>query len=121
MTSVSTPITGRPVVHDGRLFLYFQDGVENYGDRIRCYEVIELSPAAYAREVSTSPLLHEFGTEWASDGMHTFDPWWRRPRKGWRCAVDEVREQHGVEDLFTIGIDDLPPRDHHRRAVSLRR
>lgn len=102
---------GRPVVHDGRLFLYFQDSVENYGDRIRCYEVTDLSPATYNdREVSTSPLLHEFGDGWAGDGMHTFDPWWLGPGKGWRCAVDGIREQNHPEDLFTIGIAHLPPR-----------
>jgi hypothetical protein len=101
---------GRPIVYNGRLFLYFQDSVENYGDRTRCYEVTDLSPSVYRdREVSTSPLLHEFGDGWASDGMHTFDPWWLGPGKGWRCAVDGVREQNSVEDLFTIGIADLPP------------
>jgi hypothetical protein len=101
---------GRPIVYNGRLFLYFQDSVENYGDRIRCYEVTDLSPSVYRdREVSTSPLLHEFGDGWAGDGMHTFDPWWLGPGKGWRCAVDGVREQNSVEDLFTIGIADLPP------------
>ncbi|MFC6963572.1 glucosamine inositolphosphorylceramide transferase family protein [Halocatena marina] len=100
---------GRPICSGDRLFLYFQDSVENYGDRIRCYEVTDLSPSTYNdREMPTSPLLHEFGDGWAGDGMHTFDPWWLGPGKGWRCAVDGVREQHSVEDLFTIGIVDLP-------------
>ncbi len=101
---------GRPIVIDGRLYLYFQDCVENYGDAIRCYEVTELSPTTYAdREVSGSPVLHEFGSGWANNGMHTFDPWWRGPEKGWRCAVDGVRAQDSTEDLWTIGIVDIPP------------
>lgn len=101
---------GRPIVRGNRLYLYFQDSVENYGDRIRCYEVTDLSPSIYRdRELSTSPLLHEFGTGWAGDGMHTFDSWWLGPGNGWRCAVDGIREQDSVEDLFTIGIVDLPP------------
>ncbi|WP_248905209.1 glucosamine inositolphosphorylceramide transferase family protein [Halocatena marina] len=101
---------GRPIVVDDRLFLYFQDSVENYGDRIRCYEVTDLSPSTYAdQEVSGSPVLHEFGSDWANDGMHTFDPWWLGPGKGWRCAVDGVRAQESSEDLWTIGIVDIPP------------
>ncbi|UPM44803.1 glucosamine inositolphosphorylceramide transferase family protein [Halocatena salina] len=101
---------GRPIVVDGQLFLYFQDCVENYGDAIRCYEVTELSPSTYAdQEVAGSPVLHEFGTGWANNGMHTFDPWWRGPEKGWRCAVDGVRAQESTEDLWTIGIVDIPP------------
>lgn len=101
---------GRPIVHNGRLFLYFQDLVENYGDAIRCCEVTGLSPALYRdREVSGSPVLEEFGTDWANNGMHTFDPWWRGPEKGWRCAVDGVRKQDSPEDQWTIGILDIPP------------
>lgn len=103
---------GRPIVHDGRLYLYFQDSVENYGDRLRCYEVTKLSPSSYRdREVASSPLLHEIDTAWASDGMHTFDPWWLGPEQGWRCAVDGIREQQSVKDRFTIGIVDLPPQN----------
>jgi hypothetical protein len=101
---------GRPIVVGDQLYLYFQDGVENYGDAVRCYEVTNLSPSTYAdREVAGSPVLHEFGTDWASEGMHTFDPWWRGPGKGWRCAVDGVRAQEDIEDLWTIGILDIPP------------
>ncbi|WP_248910118.1 glucosamine inositolphosphorylceramide transferase family protein [Halocatena marina] len=101
---------GRPIVVDDRLFLYFQDSVENYGDAVRCYEVTDLSPSTYAdQEVSGSPVLHEFGSDWANDGMHTFDPWWLGPGKGWRCAVDGVRAQESSEDLWTIGIVDIPP------------
>lgn len=101
---------GRPIVHDGRLFLYFQDLVENYGDAIRCCEVTHLSPSTYTdQEVASSPVLSEFGRGWANNGMHTFDPWWRGPGKGWRCAVDGVRKQDSPEDLWTIGILDILP------------
>lgn len=34
---------GRPMVVGDRLFLYFQDSVENYGDAIRCYELTSSS------------------------------------------------------------------------------
>jgi hypothetical protein len=101
---------GRPIVVGDQLYLYFQDGVENYGNAVRCYEVTDLSPSTYAdQEVAGSPVLHEFGTGWASNGMHTFDPWWRGPDKGWRCAVDGVQAQDAIEDLWTIGILDIPP------------
>jgi hypothetical protein len=101
---------GRPIVVGDQLYLYFQDGVENYGNAVRCYEVTDLSPSTYAdQEVAGSPVLYEFGTGWASNGMHTFDPWWRGPDNGWRCAVDGVRAQDAVEDLWTIGILDIPP------------
>ncbi len=101
---------GRPIIHDGRLYLYFQDLVDNYGDAIRCCEVTQLSPSTYTdQEVSGSPVLEEFGTGWANNGMHTFDPWWRGPDKGWRCAVDGVRDQESLDDQWTIGILDIPP------------
>lgn len=101
---------GRPMVIGNRLFLYFQDSVEDYGDAIRCYEVTSLSPSRYSdREVSGSPVLYEFGSGWANRGMHTFDPWWLGPDKGWRCAVDGVRAQESPDDQWTIGIVDIPP------------
>lgn len=98
---------GRPIVVGDRLFLYFQDLVENYGDAVRCYEVTDLSSSTYAdREVSGSPVLHGFGSGWASRGMHTFDPWWRGPDKGWRCVVDGI---DGETLNWSIGIVDIPP------------
>ncbi len=98
---------GRPIVAGGRLFLYFQDLAAHYGDKIRCYEVTRLTTRSYAdQEVRGSPTLEEFSASWANRGMHTFDPWWLGPNKGWRCAVDGSNSE---TENWTIGIVDVPP------------
>jgi len=61
-----------PVVEiDGRLIRFAQDGVPEYGSRVRAFEVSELNEESYLeRELVQSPLLSGSGSGWNADGMH---------------------------------------------------
>lgn len=96
---------GRPIVWGDRLLVSYMDNVAHYGNQVRLYEVTDLTPNSYAdKELPNSPILHPFGDGWASEGLHTFDPWWRGPKKGWRCSVDGQKD-----DIWTIAILDILP------------
>lgn len=89
---------GRPVVIGETPYLFFMDLTHEYGDKIRAYEVVELSTETYEdREVPNSPVLAESGVGWNAEAMHTFDPWW--VGDGWVSAVDGE-----VDDVWSIGL-----------------
>lgn len=80
---------GRPVVGEDRILLFLQDCVEQYGDKVRAFEITRLSRTEYAgREWPESPILE--GTDrrlgWNSGRMHHIDPLYTDD--GWVCAVD---------------------------------
>jgi hypothetical protein len=96
---------GRPIVDDGDVYFFFQDLVDQYGDKTRAYRVTDLTPSSYAdEEVASSPVLSEFGVGWNATTMHTFDPWSLGEGKGWRCAVDGTKTKAD----YSIGIYDVP-------------
>jgi hypothetical protein len=80
---------GRPIVGENRILFFFQDCVSRYGDKVRAYEINQLSPTTYAdRERPDSPIL-EGSTRrlgWNSGRMHHVDPLYTP--EGWICAVD---------------------------------
>lgn len=94
---------GRPVVIGDSPYLFFQDLADEYGDKIRAYEVVDLSPTTYRdREVPESPVLAESGIGWNAEAMHTFDPWW--VGDGWVSAVDgEVNGEWSIGLYYTPG------------------
>lgn len=101
---------GRPVVVGETPYLFFQDLAFEYGDKIRAYEVVELSTDAYRdREVPESPVLAESGTGWNADAMHTFDPWW--VGDGWVCAVDGAVDGDWSIGLFYVPAETTPEAD----------
>ena len=80
---------GRPIVTEDGILVFFQDCAEQYGDKVRAFEVERLSPTAYAdRERPESPILEGSDRRlgWNSGRMHHVDPWYIAD--GWRCAVD---------------------------------
>ncbi len=53
-----------------------QDDFPFYGEAVRLFEIMELSPTHYAEvELPTSPILTPEGSGWAGGGYHHFDPW----------------------------------------------
>lgn len=85
----ATRPAGRPIVDDDRLLVFYQDCEAQYGDKVRAFEITDLTTTAYAdRELPESPVLEatddRFG--WTSGRMHHVDPWYTGGR--WRCAVD---------------------------------
>lgn len=66
---------GRAVVLNNKIIRYAQDDLHVYGEKVRAFEVTELSPTTYTeREVSESPILSPSGSGWNAIGMHTVDP-----------------------------------------------
>lgn len=101
---------GRTFVDDdGRLIRIAQDCLPTYGNKIRAFEVTELTPDSYVEhELPESPLLTAGIFSWASAGMHHLDP---QPVPGkdgqWLVAFDGhriVQPEITVEAGFNNGM-----------------
>ena len=79
---------GRPVVFDDHILAFYQDCERRYGERVRAFEITELTPTAYTdTERPHSPALEPpGGLGWNSGAMHQIDPWY--DGEGWHCVVD---------------------------------
>lgn len=66
---------GRPLIHDEKLVIFYQDCVSDYGNALRAYEIRELSLNAYKDEpVFDDPILKgKGGRGWNSGRMHHLD------------------------------------------------
>lgn len=97
---------GRPVVVGDRPYLFRMDLRDEYGDKVRGYEVTDLTTTTYAdRELPESPILSESGVGWNAEAMHHFDHWW--DGRGWVCAVDGERGG-SPEGRYAIGLYYVP-------------
>lgn len=106
---------GRAIVSPDSIYLFFQDHVQEYGDKVRAYRVTELSTESVSlHEVSQSPILEQSGSGWRSHTMHHYDPWYRGEGKGWRCAVDGENIDRG----YSIGVFDIPEMDSKTRDTA---
>lgn len=104
----------------GKLWRVSQDCVERYGNKVRVYEILELTPDRYReREFTGSPLLEAEDAPWAGWGMHQFDPRPMDPASNrWLVAVDgygPAQPEHGMDAAFAnggrLGGCTLRPRD----------
>ncbi|MBV0923957.1 hypothetical protein KTS45_07045 [Halomicroarcula limicola] len=79
---------GRPLVFDDYVLAFYQDCAARYGERVRAFEIAELTPTAFEdRERDDSPVIEPTGgLGWNSGAMHQVDPWF--DGEGWHCAVD---------------------------------
>ena len=79
---------GRPLVFPDHVLAFYQDCADRYGERIRAYEITELTPETYTdRERDDSPVVDPpGGLGWNTGAMHQVDPWF--DGEGWHCAVD---------------------------------
>jgi len=85
---------GRIVCVDGRLVRYAQDDDPTYGNRLRAFEIIELTTESYKeQEILLSPPLKGSGSGWNADGMHHIDPH-RLDDGSWMACVDGCRFVH---------------------------
>ncbi|MGE3277002.1 MAG: hypothetical protein AB7O67_17965 [Vicinamibacterales bacterium] len=80
---------GGRVLDDGRRLLRFaQDGWPTYGYSLRAFEILTLTPQAYAeREIARSPILRASRSGWNAIAMHHLDAV-RRPDGSWLAVVD---------------------------------
>lgn len=88
---------GRAVVLNNTIIRYAQDDLHVYGEKVRAFEITELSPTTYReREVSNSPILSPSGSGWNAIGMHTVDPHAVTSANAsdhWIACVDGVQAQ----------------------------
>ncbi len=65
---------GRVLVHAGRIYRFAQDCSACYGERVRAFEITELSDERYAeKEIAESPVLGPSGYGWNGGKMHHLD------------------------------------------------
>ncbi len=81
---------GRVIQFDGRLIRYAQDDFPTYGNKVRAFEIIELSTTDYREiDVAENPILDGDGLGWNADGMHHIDPL-QLSDGTWLAAVDGI-------------------------------
>ncbi len=79
---------GRVVQWSGRTIRFAQDCSVTYGERVRAFEMEELSPTEYREtEVDESPVLNPSGRGWNAAGMHHVDAHEQTPGC-WIACVD---------------------------------
>jgi hypothetical protein len=82
---------GRVLVNKDQIIRFAQDGYPTYGNRIRAFEVTELTSSSYKeREVGEAIGLEASGKGWNANGMHNIDA---HPADGnkWIACVDGLR------------------------------
>lgn len=66
---------GRPIIYRGKLNRFTQDTNLRYGNKVRAFEITELTTEKYReREIAQNPVVGATGSGWNSLGMHTVDP-----------------------------------------------
>ena len=97
---------GRPVIRDNHIVMYYQESVEEYGDKVVAYMITELTMNSFIQtELPDSPILEESGYGWNKDRMHHNDPWYIGEGKGWIVAVDG--ENNDLSE-WSIGMNYIP-------------
>ncbi|WP_211176184.1 hypothetical protein [Brasilonema sp. UFV-L1] len=86
---------GRVIVYNDRIFRYTQDDEHFYGNKVRAFEITELTTTTYEeKEVRENPILKASGSGWNKTGMHNIDPHqigedkWIACVDGYRIVVD---------------------------------
>jgi len=80
---------GRFIARDDRIEAWYQDTVNQYGDKVRGYEITDLTPTSFSQsEVSQSPIVEGDGSGWNADRMHHWDPWYDPETDTWLVATD---------------------------------
>ena len=66
---------GRMTQYNGKMYRYAQDDSSSYGNRLRVFEINELTTTTFQEtEISESPVLSARGFGWNRIGMHQLDP-----------------------------------------------
>jgi hypothetical protein len=84
---------GRVLQFDGKLVRFTQDCLRIYGDKVRAFEITELTLTTYKdRELPQSPVLTPVGgNAWNSSGMHHVDAH-QLGKDSWLACVDGLKD-----------------------------
>ena len=78
---------GRILAFDNKLFRFAQDCVPRYGNCVRTFEILELTPTTYTEvEIGHGPVLNASGNGWNASGMHHIDV--QQHKRKWLACVD---------------------------------
>ncbi len=79
---------GSPILFNRELYRFAQDGVPDYGNRVRVYKVDQIDTKTYSEfEVEASPVLQRGEEKWNSGGMHHLDAH-ELSENNWIACVD---------------------------------
>ena len=95
---------GRVISFEGLVIRYTQDCYPRYGNRLRAFEITELTPTKYReREARENPILSagEIGA-WNAAGMHHIDPH-QISSNEWIACVDGHRKVPLKNSISTAG------------------
>lgn len=88
---ISRP-AGRVLVFDDKIFRYAQDDKPTYGNKVRAFEITDLTTTAYnQKELAESPVLTPSQKGWNAEGMHQVDPH-QISKNNWVAFVDGFRK-----------------------------
>ena len=90
---------GRVIVADNRLTRFTQDCAPTYGNQVRAFEIVTLTPTYYAeRAAGQQPVLTASGSGWNADGMHHVDPQ-QLGSESWLASVDGFRWREAATEV----------------------
>lgn len=81
---------GRIIKYNGSLYRYTQDDEPSYGNKVRAFEIINLTIDEY-EEKEVGIILDKGGIGWRKDGMHTIDPH-KLNENEWIACVDGYKQ-----------------------------
>jgi len=87
------------VFENGTVLTFFQDGVENYGDKVKAY-LVNISTTDYS-DTYLKTVAQESGSGWNADGMHTYSALLDLENNRWLIAVDGWNSATG---RWSIGV-----------------
>ena len=90
---------GRSLILKNRIVRYTQDDDPTYGNKVRAFEITELTRESYEeKEVSENAIVEASGTGWNAEGMHHIDPH-QISESRWIACVDGWRFREFRESL----------------------
>jgi hypothetical protein len=98
------------VLEGGRIIRFVQDCYQEYGEKLRVFEVDVLTTTEFSQhELPESPILQPTGDDaWNGNRMHHCDPWWTGSR--WLCSVDGKYTHWAIGIYVSDGVSGgLPP------------
>lgn len=95
---------GRVVVLDDKIIRYTQDCEHIYGNKVRAFEITELTTKNYQeKEVKENPVLKASGLGWNQIGMHHIDPH-KIDKNKWIACVDGKRDRLVIDPNLILTI-----------------
>jgi hypothetical protein len=100
-------------VFDGRLIRYTQDTFPTYGNKLRAFEITELTTTTYTEiPVVENPILDADGLGWNAVGMHHMDPH-QLPDTTWLAVVDGNGDPDQL-DFYGLWLSNASDRSNSR-------